>query len=226
MYVQAQVSISDDGAGTATISTCDGEEDKLEDRNSSGDVQKRGKVTLTSENETELLHGRVSAIKREAHALYSSGDKKGALAKLRECKTIEHELAVDRALNTARDLAAPPVITPSSPPEKMVTLKKVLSDQQQSSFANTACNQQHIEHQQNRQNLDRQKSRYAATSRELKIEAMKMHRKGNKAKAIALLRQAKSIEDRLSAQVFIFKDLIHVLIRPDNKISSPLITPH
>eukprot|EP01084_Bolivina_argentea_P281685 481997_1 len=191
----AQV-LTDDELDTNNASALNYDEDNY---NSLGDAGKRGKATSTGNNdETELIRDMVSIMKQEAHALYSRGDKKGALTKLRECKAIEHELAVDRALNTARDLAAPPVITPSSPSEKiMTTNKEVLSGQQQLS-SHSVLEDQNVQHQQ--QKLERKQSGQTATLRELKIKAMRTHRTGDKAKAIALLKEAKSIENRLLAQ--------------------------
>ncbi len=211
LYEQAQESMDDRVDDTATTSAFDGDEDEEEDHDSSGEEWKRGGKAATStgnNNETELLHRRVEVMKREARTLYSSADKKGALTKLRECKAIEHELAVDRALNTARGLAAPPVITPSSPPEKIMTTEKVLSDQPSSS-SNSASEQQNIQQhqdqQEQKQHQQPQSGQAAAvTSRELKIKAVRMHRAGDKAKAIALIKQAKSIENRLLAQVLMF----------------------
>ncbi len=207
MYEQAQESFVDEVDNMATTTSAfDGDKDEEEDHGSLGEEWKKGGKAATStgdHNEAGLLQRRVEVMKQEAHALFCSGDKKRALTKLRECKVIEHELAVERALNTAQGLAAPPIVSPSSPPEKITTTKKVLSGQPSSS--NSASEQHNIQEHQDEQKQKQQpqsgQQSATLTSRELKITAMRMHRAGNKAKAIALLKQAKSIEKRLLAQV-------------------------
>ncbi len=188
--------------------TCSYKEE--DNRDSLEEAGKRAATSAgTSDKETELLKDRVLVMKQEAHALYSRGDKKGALTKLRECKAIEHELVVDRALNTARDLAAPPVIKVTTPPEETITAKdKLLSGQSQQLSSRNVIKDQNLQHQHQhqQQKLERkqQQSDQATMLREVKIKAMRMHRTGDKAKAIALLKGAKSIENRLQAQVFIY----------------------